>query len=137
MVNSSQNKENLSTSRSPVASTMMASMQSEALEMHVEGSGAGEPSIEQLYNNVCEMESSSEGGSPSRESFGSDGEESRIDSELRHLVAGEMEAMKAIEEEEESGSVANAVTTVGNGTPVKTQSSNSSKKIEKGCKITA
>ncbi|GJN21998.1 hypothetical protein PR202_gb09523 [Eleusine coracana subsp. coracana] len=112
---------------------------SQALEMHVEGSGAAEPSIEQLYNNVCEMESSSEGGSPSRESFGSDGEESRIDSELRHLVAGEMEAMKVIEEEEESGSVANAVKMTNsasmfapeNGTPVKTQSSTSSKKSKK------
>ncbi|VAI59936.1 unnamed protein product [Triticum turgidum subsp. durum] len=128
-VGSSQNKENLT------APTMAPSMQSETLEMHVENSGAGEPSIEQLYNNVCEMESSSEGGgSPSRESFGSDGEESRIDSELRHLVAGEMEAMKVIEEEEEkekekgSGSVTNAVPTAGNGTPVRPQSSNSSKK---------
>ncbi|VAI48535.1 unnamed protein product [Triticum turgidum subsp. durum] len=127
-VGSSQNKENLT------APTMAPSMQSEALEMHVENSGAGEPSIEQLYNNVCEMESSSEGGgSPSRESFGSDGEESRIDSELRHLVAGEMEAMKVIEEEEEkekkgSGSVTNVVPTAGNGTPVRPQSSNSSKK---------
>ncbi|KAG8072063.1 hypothetical protein GUJ93_ZPchr0006g45424 [Zizania palustris] len=131
-VNSSQNKENLSTPRSPVASK---SMHSEALEMHVEGSGAGEPSIEQLYNNVCEMESSSEGGSPSRESFGSDGEESRIDSELRHLVAGEMEAMKVIEEEEEGGeSVAIAAPTIENGTPVKTQSSSSSKKSKKAAK---
>lgn len=65
--------------------------------------GPGEPSIEQLYNNVCEMESSgSEGGSPSRGSFNSDGDESRIDSELRHLVGGEMEAVRVIEEEEES-----------------------------------
>uniref|UniRef100_A0ACD5ZKT1 Uncharacterized protein n=1 Tax=Avena sativa TaxID=4498 RepID=A0ACD5ZKT1_AVESA len=135
---SSQNKENLSAPRSPVASAMVPSMQSETLEMHVENSGAGEPSIEQLYNNVCEMESSSEGGSPSRESFGSDGEESRIDSELRHLVAGEMEAVKVIEEEEEKdkegGSVTNAPTTVENGTPVKTQSSNSSKKSKKTAK---
>ena len=79
------------------------------------------------------MESSSEGGSPSRESFGSDGEESRIDSELRHLVAGEMEAMKVIEEEEGegSGNAANAVTAAENGTPVKAMSSNSSKKSSK------
>ncbi|XP_062220077.1 protein KINESIN LIGHT CHAIN-RELATED 2-like [Phragmites australis] len=133
-VNSSQNNENLSAPKSTAASTMVTSMQSEALEMHVEGSGAAEPSIEQLYNNVCEMESSSEGGSPSRESFGSDGEESRIDSELRHLVAGEMEAMKVIEEEEESGSVTNAVPAADNGTPVKTQSSNSSKKSKKASK---
>uniref|UniRef100_A0A0A9F2L0 Uncharacterized protein n=1 Tax=Arundo donax TaxID=35708 RepID=A0A0A9F2L0_ARUDO len=133
-VNGSQNKENLSAPMSMAASTMVASMQSEALEMHVEGSGAAEPSTEQLYNNVCEMESSSEGGSPSRESFGSDGEESRIDSELRHLVAGEMKAMKVIEEEEENGSVANAVPAPENGTPVKTHSSNSSKKSKKASK---
>lgn len=41
-------------------------------------------SIEQLYHNVCEMQSSDQ--SPSRASFGSFGEESRIDSELNHLV---------------------------------------------------
>ncbi|KAG2660961.1 hypothetical protein PVAP13_1KG470900 [Panicum virgatum] len=133
-VNSSQNNEHLSAPKSAAASTMAPSMQSEALEMHVEGSGAGEPSIEQLYNNVCEMESSSEGGSPSRESLGSDGEESRIDSELRHLVAGEMEAMKVIEEEEENRSVANALPSAENGTPVRAQSSNSSKKSKKASK---
>ncbi|CAO1942038.1 unnamed protein product [Urochloa humidicola] len=133
-MDSSQNNEHLSAPKSTAASTMAASMQSEALEMHVEGSGAGEPSIEQLYNNVCEMESSSEGGSPSRESFGSDGEESRIDSELRHLVAGEMEAMKVIEEEDENGSVANVLPPAENGTPVKAQSSTSSKKLKKASK---
>jgi len=133
-MNSSQNNEHLSAPKSTAASTMAPSMQSEALEMHVEGSGAGEPSIEQLYNNVCEMESSSEGGSPSRESLGSDGEESRIDSELRHLVAGEMEAMKVIEEEEENRSVANALPSAENGTPVRAQSSNSSKKSKKASK---
>jgi tetratricopeptide (TPR) repeat protein len=126
-VTSSQNNQNMSAPKSTAASTM----QSQALEMHVEGSGAAEPSIEQLYNNVCEMESSSEGGSPSRESFGSDGEESRIDSELRHLVAGEMEAMMVIEEGEESAGVANAVPAPENGTPVKAQSSTSSRKSKK------
>ncbi|XP_031494583.1 protein KINESIN LIGHT CHAIN-RELATED 1 isoform X2 [Nymphaea colorata] len=45
-------------------------------------------SIERLYDNVCQMQSSGE-QSPSRQSFGSDGEESRIDSELQHLVGGE------------------------------------------------
>ncbi|VVB04278.1 unnamed protein product [Arabis nemorensis] len=47
--------------------------------------GAMNASIEQLYNNVCEMESSDD-QSPSRASFISYGAESRIDLELRHLV---------------------------------------------------
>ncbi|KAK4843131.1 hypothetical protein QYF36_004337 [Acer negundo] len=57
-----------------------------------------ETSIEQLYENVCDMQSSDQ--SPSRNSFGSDGEESRIDSELCHLVGGEMREVEIIEEEE-------------------------------------
>ncbi|CAI9757497.1 unnamed protein product [Fraxinus pennsylvanica] len=61
--------------------------------------GVEETSIEQLYENVCEMRSSDQ--SPSRPSFGSDGEESRIDSELRHLVGGEMVEVEIIEEDEE------------------------------------
>lgn len=60
---------------------------------------AGEPSIEQLYENVYEMQSSDQ--SPSRASFGSEGEESRIDSELRHLVGGEMREVEIMEEDEE------------------------------------
>ncbi|KAL2639376.1 hypothetical protein AAZV13_06G166800 [Glycine max] len=62
-----------------------------------------EPSIEQLYENVCDMQSSDQ--SPSRQSFGSDGDESRIDSELRHLVGGRMREVEIMEEEvgEEKG----------------------------------
>lgn len=67
-------------------------------EEHV-GDGVVEPSIEELYENVCEMQSSDQ--SPSRHSFGSDGDESRIDSELRHLVGGEMREVEIIEEDEE------------------------------------
>jgi hypothetical protein len=48
--------------------------------------GVVDTSIEQLYENVCDMQSSDQ--SPSRHSFASDGEESRIDSELCHLVGG-------------------------------------------------
>lgn len=58
-----------------------------------------EPSIEQLYDNVCEMQSSDQ--SASRLSYGSDGEESRIDSELRHLVGGEMKEVEIIQQDEE------------------------------------
>ncbi|XP_009627990.1 protein KINESIN LIGHT CHAIN-RELATED 3-like [Nicotiana tomentosiformis] len=61
--------------------------------------GVVEPSIEELYENVCEMQSSDQ--SPSRPSYGSDGDESRIDSELRHLVGGEMREVEIIEEDEE------------------------------------
>lgn len=60
--------------------------------------GVVETSIEQLYENVCDMQSSDQ--SPSRNSCGSDGEESRIDSELRHLVGGEMREVEIMEEEE-------------------------------------
>lgn len=64
-------------------------------------------SIEQLYHNVCEMQSSDH--SPSGPSFLSYGEESRIDSELCHLVGSfrELELAKVVanrvEEEEEGG----------------------------------
>ena len=54
-------------------------------------------SIERLYDNVCEMESSCD-GSLSRQSFGSEAEESRIDSELRLLVGGEASTMETVEE---------------------------------------
>lgn len=61
--------------------------------------GGVDTSIDQLYKNVCEMQSSDQ--SPSRHSLGSDGDESRIDSELRHLVGGEMREVEIIEEDEE------------------------------------
>ncbi|KAK6155188.1 hypothetical protein DH2020_009436 [Rehmannia glutinosa] len=49
--------------------------------------GIADTSIDQLYHNVCEMQSSDH--SPSRRSFLSYGEESRIDSELRFLAGGD------------------------------------------------
>ncbi|EOY20701.1 hypothetical protein QUC31_006991 [Theobroma cacao] len=55
-------------------------------------------SIEQLYENVCDMQSSDQ--SPSRQSCGSYGEESRIDSELRHLVGGEMREVEIMQAED-------------------------------------
>ncbi|CAH9088794.1 unnamed protein product [Cuscuta epithymum] len=60
-----------------------------------------EPSIEELYENVCDMQSSEH--SPSRPSYGSDDDESRIDSELRHLVGGAMREVEIMEEDEEVG----------------------------------
>uniref|UniRef100_A0A7N0ZRY7 Kinesin light chain n=1 Tax=Kalanchoe fedtschenkoi TaxID=63787 RepID=A0A7N0ZRY7_KALFE len=65
-----------------------------------DGNGGGEvidTSIERLYENVFEMQSSDR--SPSGRSFGSDEVESRIDSELRHLVGGEMREVEIMEEE--------------------------------------
>ncbi|XP_073140819.1 protein KINESIN LIGHT CHAIN-RELATED 3-like [Henckelia pumila] len=61
--------------------------------------GLVDTSIDHLYEKVCEMQSSDQ--SPSRRSFGSEGDESRIDSELRHLVEGEMREVQIMEEDEE------------------------------------
>ncbi|CAH8360904.1 unnamed protein product [Eruca vesicaria subsp. sativa] len=66
--------------------------------------GAMNASIEQLYHNVCEMESSDD-QSPSRASFISYGAESRIDLELRHLVGGDVVERKkevVLEKKEEN-----------------------------------
>ncbi|KAI4329551.1 hypothetical protein MLD38_027927 [Melastoma candidum] len=65
-----------------------------------EGGVVIDTSIEKLYENVYEMQSSDL--SPSRQSFETDGEESRIDSELRHLVGGEMREVEIMEDEEEA-----------------------------------
>ncbi|KAG5536878.1 hypothetical protein RHGRI_024345 [Rhododendron griersonianum] len=91
--NSSPLKENSVENNSPKNVPMP---QGPPLEAPVDGAVV-EPSIEQLYDNVCEMQSSDQ--SPSRASFGSEGEESRIDSELRHLVGGEMREVEIMEEE--------------------------------------
>nr|XP_043607549.1 protein KINESIN LIGHT CHAIN-RELATED 3-like [Erigeron canadensis] len=63
------------------------------------GGGGVELSIEELYDNVCDMQSSDE--SVSRLSYESDGEESRIDSELRHIVGGEMREVEILKETED------------------------------------
>ncbi|PKI66652.1 protein KINESIN LIGHT CHAIN-RELATED 3-like [Punica granatum] len=68
------------------------------LNLPIDGAVEVDTSIEKLYENVCEMQSSDP--SPSRQSFESDGEESRIDSELRHLVGGEMRELEIMEEDE-------------------------------------
>lgn len=59
--------------------------------------------IEQLYENVCDMQSSDD-QTPSRQSLGSDGDESRIDSELCHLVGGPMREADILEKEVEEKS---------------------------------
>ncbi|XP_044466059.1 protein KINESIN LIGHT CHAIN-RELATED 2-like [Mangifera indica] len=87
--------------RSPRSPLSPQSPPSDSIDLAIDG--IVETSIEQLYHNVCEMQSSDQ--SPSRASYGSYGEESRIDSELRHLVGdivGEEEMMKEAVEEVEN-----------------------------------
>ena len=95
--NSTNGKENLVANKSLNEGLTTQNPQNGSTGNVVEGEV--ETSIEQLYENVCEMQSSDH--SPSRVSFGSEGEESRIDSELRHLVGGEMREVEIMEEEEE------------------------------------
>lgn len=83
--------------RSPKSGLSLQSPGSVHVDFPVDG--LVDTSIEKLYENVCDMQSSDQ--SPSRRSFGSDGEESRIDSELNHLVGGEMREVEIIREEED------------------------------------
>ncbi|XP_040989940.1 protein KINESIN LIGHT CHAIN-RELATED 3-like [Juglans microcarpa x Juglans regia] len=93
--NSTPIKENLVANKSPKSSLSPQRPRNAGNDLPV--NVVVETSIEQLYENVCDMQSSDE--SPSRRSFGSDGEESRIDSELQHLVGGEMREVEIMEEE--------------------------------------
>ncbi|XP_042500286.1 protein KINESIN LIGHT CHAIN-RELATED 3-like [Macadamia integrifolia] len=93
--NSSPFKEKVASNRSPRSP---GSPRSEALDHHLDG--AVNTSIEQLYENICEMQSSDQ--SPSRRSYGSYGDESRVDSELRHLVGGDMGEVEIMQDEEKS-----------------------------------
>lgn len=96
----SPSKETLNPVKSPGGSSSPQRGQRDGA--NVGGDGVvEEPSIEQLYENVCDMQSSDQ--SPSRQSFGSDGDESRIDSELRHLVGGRMREVEIMEEEVAEG----------------------------------
>ncbi|XP_058091657.1 protein KINESIN LIGHT CHAIN-RELATED 2-like [Magnolia sinica] len=96
--NSIVGKANSSVNKSPRSPLSPKSPQTQAREPPKEG--CIDTSIERLYDNVCEMHSSGD-RSPSRLSFRSDVEESRIDSELHHLVGGEMRAVEIMEEEVE------------------------------------
>ncbi|GFP79932.1 kinesin light chain 4 [Phtheirospermum japonicum] len=91
--NSMSCKENLAANNSPTGNSTPHGNAGENVE------GGVDTSIDQLYENVCDMQSSDR--SPSRPSFGSDGDESRIDSELRHLVGSEMKEVEIIEEDED------------------------------------
>ncbi|KAL3813792.1 hypothetical protein ACJIZ3_015060 [Penstemon smallii] len=91
------NKENfteLRSPRSPLSTQSLSlstlTLDSDSLDLAI--NRVANTSIEQLYHNVCEMQSSDQ--SPSRLSFLSYGEESRIDSELRFLAVGDYGAVK-------------------------------------------
>uniref|UniRef100_A0A5B6Z5M0 Uncharacterized protein n=1 Tax=Davidia involucrata TaxID=16924 RepID=A0A5B6Z5M0_DAVIN len=71
--------------RSPRSPLSTHSPESDSIDLAIDG--VVDTSIEQLYHNVYEMQSSDQ--SPSRRSFLSYGEESRIDSELRYLAGGD------------------------------------------------
>ena len=86
-------KESYTQQGSPRSPLSPQSPRSDSLDLAIDG--VIDTSIEQLYNNVCEMQSSNQ--SPSRASFISYGEESRIDSELRYLV-GDVEYVEITKE---------------------------------------
>ncbi|KAK4272097.1 hypothetical protein QN277_020696 [Acacia crassicarpa] len=86
-------KENFTQQVSPRSPLSSSNIRSGSTDLPIDG--LVDTSIEQLYRNVCELLSSDY--SPSRVSFYSFGEESRIDSELRHLV-GDFAALEITEE---------------------------------------
>lgn len=85
--------QNIRSPKSTLSPQSPRSVQEEEFSMD----GAIDTSIEQLYDNVCDMQSSDQ--SPSRQSYMSDDNESRIDSELRHLVGGGTREVEVMEEE--------------------------------------
>ncbi|XP_056176213.1 protein KINESIN LIGHT CHAIN-RELATED 2-like [Syzygium oleosum] len=80
--NNSSYKESYTQLRSPRSPLSPHSPRSDSIDLFI--NRVVDTSIEQLYNNVFEMQSSDQ--SPSRSSILSYGEESRLDSELGHLV---------------------------------------------------
>ncbi|XP_068638933.1 protein KINESIN LIGHT CHAIN-RELATED 3-like [Aristolochia californica] len=109
-------KENSSVNKLTKSTLSPHSPRSEAINPPEEA--CVDTSIERLYDNVCEMQSSAD-GSPSRPSFGSEGDESRIDSELCHLVGGDMRVLEIMEEESEKEEPVekNATSKEENGSP--------------------
>eukprot|EP00268_Persea_americana_P024634 TRINITY_DN2406_c0_g1_i6.p1 TRINITY_DN2406_c0_g1~~TRINITY_DN2406_c0_g1_i6.p1 ORF type:complete len:735 (+),score=191.90 TRINITY_DN2406_c0_g1_i6:361-2565(+) len=105
-------KENPSINKSPRSPLSPRSPQSEGVDLHLEG--CVDTSIERLYENVCEMQSSGD-RSPERSSFISYGEESRIDSELRHLVGGDINIEIEEEDDDEYDVGKDVVSTIENG----------------------
>ncbi|XVF14106.1 hypothetical protein REPUB_Repub09cG0028800 [Reevesia pubescens] len=101
-------KDSFNQERSPRSALSPQSQHSDSIDLAIDG--VVETSIEQLYHNVYEMQSSDH--SPSMTSYGSYGEESRIDSELRYLVGdfGVVEIRKeVVAEKKEEGSVGDLI----------------------------
>ncbi|KAJ8750373.1 hypothetical protein K2173_014288 [Erythroxylum novogranatense] len=101
-------KGSLNQLRSPKCASSPQSPRSDSIDLAIDG--LIDTSIDHLYRNVCEMQSSEP--SPSRASFLSYGEESRIDSELCHLVGdiGDVEITKEVVAElKEEGNVVDTV----------------------------
>lgn len=98
-------KENFVQQASPRSTLSPRSIQSDSIDLAIDG--VVDTSIEQLYHNVCEMRSSDH--SPSRASFYSYDGESRIDSELGHLVGDivDLEITKEVVTENKEGFNAN------------------------------
>ncbi|KAL5793173.1 hypothetical protein ACOSP7_001767 [Xanthoceras sorbifolium] len=117
-------KESYMQQRSPRSPLSPQSPRSDSIDLVLDG--IVETSIEQLYHNVCEMQSSDQ--SPSRASFISYGEESRIDSELCHLAgdigAEEITKEVVVENKEESNG--------GDFTPKKVDECSDKKVAKKG-----
>ncbi|KAK6928328.1 Tetratricopeptide repeat [Dillenia turbinata] len=114
-------KEILEQGRSPKSPLSHESRSSDSIDLAMDAA-VDSNSIEQLYNNICEMQSSDQ--SLSRRSFISYGDESRIDSELCHLVGGPIDILRLMkgeeEEKKENGSEKNVVKKL-----IKSQSANS------------
>lgn len=96
-VNKTNLKENSDANKFPNSNLSPQTPNNAGIGQDVDG--VVDTSIERLYDNVCEMQSSDQ--SPSRPSYGSEGEESRIDSELRHLVGGERREVEIMQEDDE------------------------------------
>ncbi|KAK8583690.1 hypothetical protein V6N13_109084 [Hibiscus sabdariffa] len=92
---SSHVKENVVLNKSPKSTSPRSPHAAESADHPDNGTIQADTSIEQLYENVCDMQSSDQ--SPSRRSFESYGEESRIDSELGHLVGVEMREVEIMQ----------------------------------------
>ncbi|PSS35219.1 Protein KINESIN LIGHT CHAIN-RELATED like [Actinidia chinensis var. chinensis] len=90
------------TERSPRSPLSTHTPDSDSIDLSLDG--GVDTSIDQLYQNVCDMQSSDQ--SPSRRSFLSYGDESRIDSELRYYAGGslgDLEIRKEVVEEKPNG----------------------------------
>ncbi|OVA09839.1 Tetratricopeptide repeat-containing domain [Macleaya cordata] len=91
-------KESSTWNMSPRSTLSIQSSSIEALNLPADSET--DNSIKQLYDYVCEMQSSDQ--FPSRSIFGSDSEESRDDSELQHFVRGEVRREEEVVKSEDN-----------------------------------